>query len=660
MKNCFPVLGSYRPDAYDAMRQSFEAVQTMEPTRSKSLLIEVAGARITADDYRLFKECDFVSFDCMRVLSCCLLNSCDQQLVTALQVIRVDGWNSESGEVKIGQVFDAKQVVEANASPKKKTIRVRQNFLLLCFRSNWYLIVNNSDSQASLYFGGDCFEDPSKFEEFCGDILDHLQHASTLCQSVSYLEYCANNGLIVFARVAVMLGIKAEWQSTPLKFKKLALWAVHSVFLLTRFDQIKANVDEAHSSSTHSVSTGRRLPSRGVAVLNASKPVSVGADDDSKIEKDKALEGLDKSHLKSQKKIDKSRLGKSRISKATKLPTIIRKNDPRLTEKHPNNASVIVGGGGSGGNGGKPFYGFGRDFSSSDSSHQSMNVKQQLHLGSPGNPLVMGNPNHYNNHLVGTSPFMYMGQPPLGGQHLLQPQRAPAAADQLPPIHASNKRIGKVPSYHSSFYSQSTTEKKKKSTSSSSSSSTHSKHKSKKKPIKKEKAVVPDPNPELEDELTELEQKYVLAKPTTQGGAGNADKNAVNYKIKNYLDDLNKNYNIVKMEFTKLDEGKGHPKGLGQLKHKHHELSSESHFEPSNSHRFVPVPVFREDKKRESDDERHDEYQQQKLEYEKQREIVIRKNKLIKEQNLKKKLEAKHKMTDKLENINSLMVVDPQ
>lgn len=143
----------------------------------------------------------------------------------------------------------------------------------------------------------------------------------------------------------------------------------------------------------------------------------------------------------------------------------------------------------------------------------------------------------------------------------------------------------------------------------------------------------------FQDRLQELEEKY----------KGGADKNeALRFKVKQYIDSLNDNYNIVGMEYGKLS--------LNPKTTQTQNPSNPVDTQPLSA----PIPIIDKKidgspKKENSEDDRLDEYKRQKEEYLLQKEITMAKNKLIKQENHRRNINARDRVSKKIEIVNRLM-----
>lgn len=118
------------------------------------------------------------------------------------------------------------------------------------------------------------------------------------------------------------------------------------------------------------------------------------------------------------------------------------------------------------------------------------------------------------------------------------------------------------------------------------------------------------------------------------------------FKIKQHMDQLADEYDVVGMEYTKLTNPRVLPN-----EQKPEMLQAEKLPSPKIE---TKAPEVKE-KPRTEEDELMDEYKRQKMEYEMRREITQAKNKLIKQENLKRNIEARDRMSKKIELVNTLM-----
>ena len=668
MKNCFPQLNEYNPDHYDSMKQSVETVGKLNTRKSEeSTFIKLNRIHIKNQDYTSMREKDEVSSEMMKLLCSCIFNSSALPGID-VHVVNVKEWDVDGKSISIKEIFMVKDYLEGNNEKESqrqssRSTNTLQTMTVILYRSSWYLIITNINQKISIFLGQDSFPNPSQFSHFCVAVLKTIGTKSKMNQTTEMVDCCGNNGLVVFGKLCGVLGIKAEYQNTWYRYKRVALWAVHSIFILNRFEEIKSDMDKKSSNSSKQSESTLVMSYNENKIIGRNEPAVVGAQEDT--ENSGILKGLNRSSFMKKNRNSRSIINKSEMTnKGSRLP-LIRKADARLgPDKNPGHIGEYA-------SGARPFYGFRRDFSSSDNSERhDDNIKNQLNLGTPGNPIILSNPVHYNNHLAGTSPIMLgypQNPPPMGSQYVRYPQKPiKHKQEPLPSIHQSNYMMKKIPSFSSSSYSSLTFKKKKKRKSSDSNSPDPSEKKPKKN--KKVREVeVPDVNIDLEEELTEVEQKYALSKPGETVGVGrrnaNGDQNAINQKIKNYLDEMNEDYHVVKFEIGRMDQLSALNNKGGDILHQSNLINQsggviggEGINPRSSLNRFAPKEEKSKVNEKDSDDERMDEYKKQKQEFEIQREIIIRKNKRIKEENLKRKINAKDKMTNKLENINKLMV----
>ena len=299
------------------------------------------------------------------------------------------------------------------------------------------------------------------------------------------------------------------------------------------------------------------------------------------------------------------------------------------------------------------------------SDKNTMDIKNQLTLGRPDNPLVLGNPQHLRNHVMnqGVAPGVYLpairkGDPPQylaagypqyvavpsGPLPQLAPQRNPKTDTRnkksRPP---STRRRRRETSYDSDDQSREDSRDSSQTYSRESSSEDRRTTSEATRPPQtgrpRTQGGVKSQAPPLDGELAALKDRYAKVSPTEVANR------AMKENLQMHLEGLKQRYNVVGLEFNTL----GQRAALGAVP---------PVYEPSQTAEpQVQVITPKEDSSDGYDPE--DEYLKELKQYEEKKAVVRAKNMLIRENNLRKKQKERDRMeqrekvlTKLLENVN--------
>ena len=628
------------PDARSYSAYQFEAIREAHDGSldySRPQFCSMPGMTVSMAKFMMFKESDIVNVDVMKVI---LSSMCVGLKVAQFEVVVVEVQSFDAKDEKV-QVKSRFRCAEYANIMAKQTGRPQMILIAAQFKEKWTLAAYNASSNSSMCWGLDSFIDTKYFDIYCRALIDSICSPSDNLKNscLSFEDLLADQGLIAIHKISQLLQVTPV-DSTWVGCKKRCLWILYSLSLISNFDKLKSTA-EARSLR---VSTGQYY-----------QPTVVGADD-SELGKSKSDSKADKSGTESDKKSKSDGSSKSKqsnqpqetpkagsraasgknkekssilnsssnIRSNTKLPTIMSKRN-RAVEPEYNETS------------GPKFWGFGNDFdSSSRSSGRSHNLYQQITVGNRQNPLMLNNPNHLQNHIIGSG----VGNPMVYQQP--QPQRRPPPRPVLPALPSRNRRRRpRTPSYTDESSEPRKREKKRPRLKYSSNDRSES---PRDYPLanpghKDRPERLPVDIQDFEARMDEINGKY-------KSWASNGD--AVRFKIKQHMDNLEDKFEIVGMEYTKLQPN-AKISTIGQ------------NMESSTAVARLPSPVvskpieFKAEPRRTEEDEVMDEYKRQKLDYEMKKEIAQAKNKLIKQENHRRNIQARDRMSKKIELVNTLM-----